>query len=596
MLFLIAFSPARVGAVAALATAFSLVVVPIQPAHATATPAISTVPATVHALDTLTVTGSGLEDTDALTVGGTQLQVTSKTPTQVTGTVPANAQTGTVQLHTATGGTASAGPVDVIPVLTALSGNVGDHAALLTWGSGGTGLAIARDVTGLAGPHASTDGRGIPVTGLTAKDATGFANTESRTYAVWATNSDGASADAPSLVTIAPSVLTTSLTLVPSYTSARWGTILTLSGILKRGGVPLAGHTVDLWGGTVGRPEVFLRHLTTASDGGYRTTLMPARSTSYSVRFAADTFSYGATSTHAVVRVLARVSAALTPSTVLRGQTSVIRGQVLPRIPYVLLRVQRRVGTTWQNYSQVRTASDGTYRLPLVMPVGVHGFRVVLPAMLGLATAISPQAVLRVDPRNLVDGTSGSDVLALQQLLTRLHYDTGALSGYYGYDLHHAVMTFQKVERLPVTGYWANAERLRATRPTAWRVRYPSSGRAVEVDITRQVLVLSQGGVVQRIIDVSTGSEKVYYQDGVRNIAHTPRGHFSFFYKINGIRISKLGALYKPSYFFQGYAVHGSASVPSYAASHGCVRITNPNADRIFPLLTLHTPITLYDE
>jgi hypothetical protein len=262
----------------------------------------------------------------------------------------------------------------------------------------------------------------------------------------------------------------------------------------------------------------------------------------------------------------------------------------------VVLLVQRRVGTTWQTYAHVRTASDGTYRFPLLMPVGVHGFRVVLPAMAGLATAISPQAVLRVEPRNLIDGMSGPDVLSLQQLLTRLHYDTGRLDGRYGYDLHHAVMAFQKVERLPATGYWGNAERLRGTHPTAWRVRYPSAGRAVEIDITRQVLVLSQAGVVQRIIDVSTGSGKTYYQDGHLNVAHTPRGHFSVFYKINGIRISKLGALYKPSYFYQGYAVHGSASVPSYPASHGCVRITNPNADRLFPLLTLHTPVTLYDE
>jgi peptidoglycan hydrolase-like protein with peptidoglycan-binding domain len=228
--------------------------------------------------------------------------------------------------------------------------------------------------------------------------------------------------------------------------------------------------------------------------------------------------------------------------------------------------------------------------------VGVHVTRVVLPAQPGLSSAASPTTTLRVDPRNLSDGMTGADVLALQKLLLAQHYDPGPLNSRFGYDTHHAVMTFQKLQRLPATGSWGGAERLRSTRPVAYKVRYPKAGRAVEIDVTRQILVLSEGGVVRRIIDVSTGSGRVYYQEGARNIAHTPRGRFSVFYKINGTRISKLGELYKPSYFYQGYAVHGSASVPNYPASHGCVRITNPNADRIFPLLTVGTPVTVFDE
>jgi hypothetical protein len=484
------------------------------------------------------------------------------------------------------------------PAVSGLTGAVSGHGVLLTWTAGGDAPAAARDVTGVAtSPLTPADGRPLPVVGLTATDLTGFDNSSSHTYAVWGMASDGTASDSPALVTVNPAVIPTYLTLAASYATAPWGTkVLTLSGHLTATALPLSGHVVDLWGATVGTPMVLLRHLTTTSSGGFATTLMPARSTAYQVRFAGDSFHHDVASPAVVVRVTARISAAFLPNTVLRGQVATIRGQLLPRIPGVVLVIQRHLSTGWQSYRLVRTATDGTYRLPLTLPVGQFGFRVVLPARTGLATAVSPQAVLRVEPRNLVDGMTGSDVLGLQQRLTRLHYDTGALNGRYGYDLHHAVMTFQKVERLPVTGYWGNAERLRATHPTAWTVRYPSSGRAVEIDITRQVLVLSQAGAVVRIVDVSTGSGKVYYLDGVRNIAHTPRGHFSVFYKINGIRISKLGELYKPSYFFQGYAVHGSASVPNYPASHGCVRITDPNADRLFPLLTYHTPVTVFDE
>lgn len=596
---MIGFSPARVGAVAALSVAVSLVAVPLQPAHASVTPTISSVPSVVHNGSTLTVTGTGLEDTNSLKIGSVALTSLVAQPTQVTGTVPSTALSNTVFLTTSSGGAASsASPVSVVPVLTGLTGAVGDRAATLAWTRGGSGLAIARDVTGIATPHTTTSGRSIPVTGLTAKDATGFTNTVSRTYAVWAKNSDGTTSDAAPLVTVTPAVLASRLTAVSSYVTAPWGTkTLTLSGRLTRSvsGLPLASHRVDLWGGTIGKPAVFLRQLSTRSDGRFSTTLMPARSTDYSFRFAGDAFSQAANIPHVVVRVTARLSASLAPSTVLTGQSSSLRGQVLPRIPGVVLLVQRRIGTTWTTVGHVRTAADGTYRHTVQMPVGAHGFRAVLPAMPGLATAVSPQAVLRVDPRNLRDGMSGSDVLRLKQLLTGLRYDAGRLDSYYGYDLHHAVMTFQKVQRLPVTGYWGNAERLRATRPITWRVRYPSAGRAVEIDITKQVLVLSERGVVRRIIDVSTGNNERYTSQGVTSTARTPRGHFSITRKINGIRISHLGALYKPSYFVGGFAVHGSASVPNYAASHGCVRITNPNADRIFALLTVGTPVHLYD-
>jgi lipoprotein-anchoring transpeptidase ErfK/SrfK len=132
--------------------------------------------------------------------------------------------------------------------------------------------------------------------------------------------------------------------------------------------------------------------------------------------------------------------------------------------------------------------------------------------------------------------------------------------------------------------------------PRGIRMRYRDSRLTAEVDITRQVLVLGRNGVIQKIVDVSTGSEQYYYQDGVRYRAHTPRGVFRVYRKIDGIRISKLGELYRPSYFYQGWAVHGSGSVPTYPASHGCVRITNPVADRLFSLLAIGTRVAVYDE
>jgi lipoprotein-anchoring transpeptidase ErfK/SrfK len=48
------------------------------------------------------------------------------------------------------------------------------------------------------------------------------------------------------------------------------------------------------------------------------------------------------------------------------------------------------------------------------------------------------------------------------------------------------------------------------------------------------------------------------------------------------------------SYFFTGYAVHGYADVPAFAASHGCIRVPIPNAAAIFGWIHLGDRIFVY--
>jgi len=37
----------------------------------------------------------------------------------------------------------------------------------------------------------------------------------------------------------------------------------------------------------------------------------------------------------------------------------------------------------------------------------------------------------------------------------------------------------------------------------------------------------------------------------------------------------ELGDMWRPKFFTGGIALHGSASVPAFPASHGCVRVSN---------------------
>jgi lipoprotein-anchoring transpeptidase ErfK/SrfK len=82
--------------------------------------------------------------------------------------------------------------------------------------------------------------------------------------------------------------------------------------------------------------------------------------------------------------------------------------------------------------------------------------------------------------------------------------------------------------------------------------------------------------------------------DGQTRRAITPTGNFRITRKINAWRTSKLGRLYRPAYFYGGYAVHGSWSVPAYPASHGCVRVTIAVMDRLYNGLPIGMPVKVY--
>src|SRR5205823_8855110 len=91
--------------------------------------------------------------------------------------------------------------------------------------------------------------------------------------------------------------------------------------------------------------------------------------------------------------------------------------------------------------------------------------------------------------------------------------------------------------------------------------------------VGRQVLFLYQDNALWRILPVSTGSGQRYCVDGECARAVTPAGSYRVFERVRGWQKSRLGVLYNPLYFNGGIAIHGEPAVPSYPASHGCVRI-----------------------
>jgi lipoprotein-anchoring transpeptidase ErfK/SrfK len=109
------------------------------------------------------------------------------------------------------------------------------------------------------------------------------------------------------------------------------------------------------------------------------------------------------------------------------------------------------------------------------------------------------------------------------------------------------------------------------------------------------LLVIDESGTVSRILPVSSGNEKLYVDRGQVHRAHTPTGTFKVLRKINGWRKSSLGLLYYPSYILNGIAVHGNPSVPTYAASHGCIRVPMYAAKELSGLMPIGIEVIVYE-
>jgi len=158
----------------------------------------------------------------------------------------------------------------------------------------------------------------------------------------------------------------------------------------------------------------------------------------------------------------------------------------------------------------------------------------------------------------------------------------------------HGVIAFQKVNGLGRDGVVGPMTRAKLARPAAPRVIVRRSGSSLEINLSRQVMIYARGGGVVRIFDISSGSGRLYTVDGQTRRAVTPTGNFHVTRKINAWRTSKLGRLYRPAYFYGGYAVHGSWSVPAYPVSHGCVRVTIAVMDRLYNGIPVGLPVKVY--
>ena len=219
----------------------------------------------------------------------------------------------------------------------------------------------------------------------------------------------------------------------------------------------------------------------------------------------------------------------------------------------------------------------------------------ILCAAVFLTLVFNASALAQAQTRKTGKASPRVSVREAEEILSRLGYWITKVDNTADVSTRHAVTAFQKVEGRARTGVLSAAE-LRAMRAASRPASRYTGDAHIEVDVTRQVLfVVDPAGTVTHILPVSTGTEERYFDEGKWQIAHTPRGTFRVTRKIFGVRHAPLGALYYPSYFHGGVAIHGSNSIPVRPASHGCVRIPNFAARDFYSLAPVGMLVIVYD-
>ena len=177
-------------------------------------------------------------------------------------------------------------------------------------------------------------------------------------------------------------------------------------------------------------------------------------------------------------------------------------------------------------------------------------------------------------------GARGVYVRLLERRLCELRYKLLGCDRRFSYDTGDALRAFNKIEGRARLGTvdgptWAALARADVAKP-----RYRGKGFHIEVDQTRQVLLMVKDGKVTAVLHTSTGANGA-----------TRDGTFHVYRKLAGYSPNRL---YYPSYFDGLRALHGWPEVPTYNASHGCARLPMWSATWVYGKTDIGTTIHVY--
>ncbi len=271
----------------------------------------------------------------------------------------------------------------------------------------------------------------------------------------------------------------------------------------------------------------------------------------------------------------------------LTGEGVVVRGVVAPYVPNQRVVVRfvrdgREVSSLWASVLPLGKGT-GQFHVDYASRTGgLEWATATHSASTQQAAFAAKSAQVRVLDPDMSEGAGGPAVGVLQQQLSRLHYWVPA-NGVFDEATGQAVVAFRKMTglaRTPTTD--ATVFRLLGEGAGKFHVRYPGDGRHVEANLSTQTLAeIEPGGRVRLIYTMSSGKPST----------PTVLGRFHVYLKSPGTNSE---GMVDSNYFIRGYAIHGYHEVPTYAASHGCLRVPIPDAPAIYGWVQVGTPVDVY--
>ncbi len=215
-------------------------------------------------------------------------------------------------------------------------------------------------------------------------------------------------------------------------------------------------------------------------------------------------------------------------------------------------------------------ANAGTFSTSLLIRTdGRYAVSATHPADSALGRATTARTTWRVRFPSLHPGQCGEVVGGFKAALAKMGYVSGG-GRCFNARLGREVLAYRKVNGM-ARDQQAGGGLVQAAFDGrgGYHVLHPAAGEHAEVPLLKQVLVLAKGGHPFAIYPVSTGKPST----------PTVTGHYHFYLRSPGYHSE---GMYYSFYWYRGYAVHGYAEVPNYAASHGCVRTYIADQPRIY--------------
>lgn len=173
----------------------------------------------------------------------------------------------------------------------------------------------------------------------------------------------------------------------------------------------------------------------------------------------------------------------------------------------------------------------------------------------------------------------------VQQRLVALRFlEPSEVDGKLGPRTRHAITAFQQWHDLTPDGIAGSLTKAKLSTGALPRHGNRGPSKRVEIYRAKGVTLLIENGRLTRAMHSSAG----------RGGYATPLGTYKVLRKVrrDWSRAYKVWMPYS-SYFYRGYAIH-EGTVPTYPASHGCVRLTAWDAPDAYRFATIGTGVVVY--